>query len=144
MSFSDLREAVEDGMYNDLLAKILEPDTMLPFHFYGTRQLSGQLNGQKKLMLAVLQDAVECLEKYRSSKNAIQQELYQDALNWIRDPSSDWLFCFTTVCDFLGFDPGYLRQSLLEREEQACKKARIGLAEIAGAAQTCKLPSPLS
>ena len=128
-------------MYNDLLAKILEPDTMLPFHFYGTKQLAGQLDGQKKLMLAVLQDAVECLEKYRGSKSAIQQELYQDALNWIRDPSSDWLFCFATVCDFLGFDPAYLRQSLLEREEKTCKTQ---LAEIAGAGGSCKLSSALS
>jgi hypothetical protein len=132
-------------MYNDLLAKILEPDTMLPFHFYGTRQLSGQMDGQKKLMLAVLQDAVECLEKYRSPKSVIQQELYQDALNWIRDPSSDWLFCFASVCDFLGFDPAYLRQSLLEREEKACEKTRTTkLADLAGSARSCKLPAAFS
>lgn len=109
-------------MYNDFLSKVLEPDTISPFQFYGSKQLSGQVDGQKKLMLAILQDAVECLEKYRQSRNCIQQELYQDALDWVRDPAADWLFCFTNVCDFLGFDPTYMRQSLLEREEKASKK----------------------
>src|SRR5918992_4799036 len=104
-------------MYNDFFAKILEPDTMLPFQFYGKTQLSGQVDGQRKLMLAILQDAVECLEKYRTSKSSVHQELYQNALNWVRDPGADWLFCFTNVCDFLGFDPTFMRESLLAREE---------------------------
>lgn len=131
-------------MYNDLLAKILEPDMTLPYQFYGTRQLSGQLDGQKKLMLAVLQDAVECLEKYRSAKSAIHQELYRDALDWVRDPSADWLFCFTNVCDFLGFDSAYLRQSLLGREKRACKSSQTKLAPMARVESACKLPSALS
>lgn len=131
-------------MYNDLLAKILEPDTTLPYQYYGSRQLSGQLDGQKKLMLAVLQDAVECLEKYRASKNPIQQEVYRDALNWVRDQSADWLFCFTNVCDFLGFDPNYVRQSLLQREEQKRKKRRAKLAPVAATEKSCKLSAALS
>lgn len=130
-------------MYNDFLSKILEPDTMLPFQFYGKRQLSGHVDGQKKLMLAILQDAVECLEKYRGSRNSIQQELYQDSLNWICDASADWLFCFTNVCDFLGFDPSFMRQSLLAREEKAGKKIPLRGAEIARSDRSAKLSSAL-
>lgn len=130
-------------MYNDFLSKILEPDTMLPFQFYGKRQLSGHVDGQKKLMLAILQDAVECLEKYRGSRNSIQQELYQDSLNWICDPAAEWLFCFTNVCDFLGFDPSFMRQSLLEREAKARKKVSLRGTELARGDRVAKLPSAL-
>jgi hypothetical protein len=130
-------------MYNDLLAKILEPDMTLPYQFYGTRQLSGQLDGQKKLMLAVLQDAVECLEKYRRAKSPIHQELYQDALDWVRDPSADWLFCFNNVCDFLGFDPVYLRQSLLGREKTGCKNSRAKVIPMAQVEKAGKSPAAL-
>ena len=63
-------------MYDDFLARILEPDTFLPSQFYGNKGLSRQLEGEKRLMLAILKDAVECLEKYRRSKTPIGRELY--------------------------------------------------------------------
>lgn len=112
-------------MYDNFLAKILEPDTILPFQFYGKGRLSGQMEGQRRLMLAILQDAVECLEKYRTSKNSIHRELYQDAFQWVKDDSADWLFCFNNVCDFLGFDPEYVRQSLVDRESRFVRSSSL-------------------
>lgn len=108
-------------MYDDFLARILEPDTVLPSQFYGKMGLSRQLEGEKKLMLAVLKDAVECLEKYRRARSSISKELYQNALAWVEDNNTDWLFSFTNVCDLLGFDPDYLRESLLKREHKNTK-----------------------
>lgn len=108
-------------MYDDFLARILEPETFLPSQFYGNSGLSRQLEGEKRLMLAILKDAVECLEKYRRSRTVIGKELYQNALEWVEDRSGDWLFSFRNVCDFLGFDPDYLRESLLKREHKAGK-----------------------
>ena len=67
-------------MYDDFLARILEPDTCLPSQFWGNRGLSRQLEGEKRLMIAVLKDAVECLEKYRGSRNGPGRELYENAL----------------------------------------------------------------
>lgn len=110
-------------MYDDFLARILEPDTVLPSQFYGKMGLSRQLEGEKKLMLAVLKDAVECLEKYRRARSSSGKELYQNALEWVVDRNTDWLFSFTNVCDLLGFDPDYLRESLLKREHKSVKSA---------------------
>jgi hypothetical protein len=50
-------------MYDDFLARIVEPDIFLPSQFYGNGGLSRQLEGEKRLMIAILKDAVECLEK---------------------------------------------------------------------------------
>jgi hypothetical protein len=111
-------------MYDDFLARILEPDTFLPSQFYGNRGLSRNLEGEKRLMLAILKDAVECLEKYRKSRNSIGKELYQNALEWVEDRTGDWLFSFSNVCDLLGFDPNYMRESLLKREYSAGKPVR--------------------
>ena len=108
-------------MYDDFLARILEPDTVLPSQFYGKMGLSRQLEGEKRLMLAVLKDAVECLEKYRRSRVSTSRELYHNALAWVEDKNTDWLFSFTNVCDLLGFDPDYLRESLLKREHKNTK-----------------------
>ena len=104
-------------MYDDFLARILEPDIFLPSQFYGSGGLSRKLEGEKRLMIAVLKDAVECLEKYRGSSNSVARSNYENAIEWVMDNGTDWLFSFTNICDLLGFDPQYLRDVLLKREK---------------------------
>ena len=111
-------------MYDDFLARILEPDVFMPSQFYGTSGLSRQLEGEKRLMIAILKDAVECLDKYRSSRNSTGRSQYQNALEWVQDKGTEWLFSFTNICDLLGFDPEYLRQMLLKRENRYVKTVR--------------------
>lgn len=111
-------------MYDDFLARILEPDIFLPSQFYGTGGLSRKLEGEKRLMIAVLKDAVECLDKYRGARSSVGQCQYQSAIEWVQDTDTDWLFSFTNICDLLGFDPEYLRETLLKRENKYVKPAR--------------------
>ena len=108
-------------MYDDFLARILEPDIFLPSQFYGSGVLSRKLEGEKRLMIAILKDAVECLDKYRSARTSVGRSQYQNALEWVQDKSTDWLFSFTNICDLLGFDPDYLREVLLKREGKYVK-----------------------
>lgn len=69
-------------------------------------------------MLAILKDAVECLEKYRKARSSSSKALYQNAYEWVEDRGTVWLFSFNNICDLLGFDPDYLRGFLLKREGQ--------------------------
>jgi hypothetical protein len=108
-------------MYDDFLARILEPDVFLPSQFYGSGGLSRKLEGEKRLMIAILKDAVECLDKYRSSRSSSGRSNYLNALAWVEDTSTDWLFSFTNICDLLGFDPDYMRGVLLKREYKIAK-----------------------
>lgn len=110
-------------MYDDFLARIIEPDTFLPSQYYGGRGLSRQLDGEKKLMLAILKDAVECLDKYRDTQSSIGRGLYENALEWVEDRSAVWPFSFNNICELLGFDPDYLREFLLKREREQGDKA---------------------
>jgi len=118
-------------MYDDFLARILEPDIFLPSQFYGSTGLSRQLEGEKRLMIAVLKDAVECLEKYRGSRNSVGQCQYLSAIEWVEDNDTDWLFSFTNICDLLGFDPEYLREVLLKRENRYIKPERAKVLSLA-------------
>lgn len=122
-------------MYDDFLARILEPDVFLPSQFYGAGGLSRKLEGEKRLMIAVLKDAVECLEKYRESRSSTGRSNYENAIEWVMDNSTDWLFSFTNICDLLGFDPEYMRDVLLKREDRYVKPVRekvLSLAAMAG------------
>ena len=49
---------------------------------------------------------------------------YQNAIEWVEDTDTDWLFSFTNICDLLGFDPEYLREVLLKRENRYIKPLR--------------------
>jgi len=111
-------------MYDDFLARILEPDVFLPSQFYGTGGLSRKLEGEKRLMIAILKDAVECLDKYRGARSSAGRSHYENALEWVQDKGTDWLFSFTNICDLLGFDPDYLRSQLLKRENGSAKSVQ--------------------
>jgi hypothetical protein len=111
-------------MYDDFLARIVEPDIFLPSQFYGAGGLSRKLEGEKRLMIAILKDAVECLDKYRDARTSSGRGHYLNALEWVQDGSTDWLFSFTNICDLLGFDPDYLREVLMKRENKYFKPAR--------------------
>ena len=121
-------------MYDDFLARILEPDIFLPSQFYGSAGLSRKLEGEKRLMIAVLKDAVECLEKYRGSRTSIGQIQYQSAIEWVEDIDTEWLFSFNNICDLLGFDPEYLREVLLKRENRYVKRERVRVLSLAALA----------
>jgi hypothetical protein len=122
-------------MYDDFLARILEPDIFLPSQFYGTTGLSRKLEGEKRLMIAILKDAVECLEKYRASRSSAGRIHYDNAIEWVEDTGTDWLFSFNNICDLLGFDPDYLREVLLKRENRYVRDTQprvMSLAAMAG------------
>ena len=111
-------------MYDDFLARIVEPDVFLPSQFYGSGGLSRQLDGEKRLMIAILKDAVECLNKYRGARSSLGSSQYQNALEWVEDEGTEWLFSFNNICDLLGFDPDYLRKVLIKKEGRYASSAR--------------------
>src|SRR5215475_13880766 len=70
------------------------------------------LEPEKKLMLAVLENGVECFQKYALARDRKERLLFQEAEYWVQDTNRDWPFSFAKVCETLGFAPDYLRQGL--------------------------------
>jgi hypothetical protein len=68
--------------------------------------------GEERLMLAVLKDAVECIERYRSAYGARSRSTYHDALRWVRGHDHTWLFSFENICLGLNLNPNRLRSVL--------------------------------
>ena len=73
--------------------------------------------------------AFSALDRYRHF-----QCQYQSAIEWVQDTDTDWLFSFTNICDLLGFDPEYLRETLLKRENKYVKPARPKILSLAAMA----------
>ena len=99
------------------VTSLFQPDTLMPDQYLETFRRKVPLEPEKKLLLAVLEDAISCFQKYVFTREGKGRVLFQDAEQWILQKDSDWLFSFTNVCEMLGFDADYLQDGkLLENE----------------------------
>jgi hypothetical protein len=73
--------------------------------------------GEQRLMLAVLQDAVECFQKYVLAQCLWEKRLFQEAEDWILERNSGWPFSFENICENLQLNPDYIRHGLLVWKE---------------------------
>lgn len=93
--------------------KLFEPDALAPDQFYATLRRSHFVDPERRLMAALLEDAVSCLAKDPSRCSRKQRKHCEEAQTWISaKDGEDWIFSFTNVCETLGFNPDYLRRGL--------------------------------
>jgi hypothetical protein len=95
------------------VTSLFQPDTLMPEQYLETFRRKLYLEPEKKLLLAVLEDAIACFQKYLFSKDGKGKALFLEAQEWISDEDTDWLFSFANVCEMLGFEPSYLRDGLM-------------------------------
>jgi hypothetical protein len=69
--------------------------------------------GEKELMLAILEDAINSFQRYLVAGNEKESKQFQEVQEWISGKNRDWLFSFDNVCETLGLDPSYLRRGLI-------------------------------
>lgn len=91
---------------------IFQPDILIDTQFQATQRRRFQLEPERVLMLAVLQDAVGCFQEHVGAKCKRKQEMHSDAEEWIASSDRSYLFSFENICEALGFDPAYMREGL--------------------------------
>ena len=98
---------------------LFEPDALLPAQFYAAFRGGSAVRGEKKLMLAVLQDALDCYQKYAFAKDGAGLQLFSDAYSWISCDDRNWYFSFENICETLEISPEYLRDGVERWRRQA-------------------------
>jgi hypothetical protein len=91
---------------------LFEPDALLPAQFYAAFRGSSAVKGEKRLMLAVLEDALDCYQKYAVARDGHGRQLFDEAHEWINSPARDWFFSFENICETLEINAEYLRRGL--------------------------------
>jgi hypothetical protein len=81
--------------------------------------------GEERLMLAVLESAVEDFQKYVLARSACGKKLFQQAEEWFLDKDSEALFSFESICETLQLHPHYIRQGLLLWKEARLKTPSV-------------------
>jgi hypothetical protein len=77
-------------------------------------------DGEERLMLAVLQSAVEDFQKYVLAQDKRGKELFQQAEDWILESDSASFFSFENVCAHLQLAPDYVRRGFMRWKAAKC------------------------
>jgi hypothetical protein len=77
--------------------------------------------GEERLMLAVLENAVEDFQKYVLARNPRGKQLFQEVEEWFLDNDSEALFSFGSICETLGLHPDHIRKGLMVWKEAKLK-----------------------
>jgi hypothetical protein len=125
---------------HDRLATLFEPDVLLPAQFFAAFRRAGGLERERLLMLAVLEDAIDCYQKYAHSRDPRGRQMYEEAREWVISGDRTWLFSFENICDTLEISAEYVRRGLREWREknQNGRRPRVVVAAEAAAADLRK------
>jgi hypothetical protein len=103
----------------DRFVNLFEPDTLLPAQYFAAFAREGGLVRERRLMLAVLQDAVECYQKYALARDPKGRLLFEDSAEWIESREREWPFAYENICEVLGLNPEYIRRGLHKWRQQS-------------------------
>ena len=95
------------------MGSLFQPDTLLPAQYFDTFRRKANSEPEKKLMLAILEDAIDCFQKYIFARDGRGKGIFREAEDWILEENSDLLFSFENIWEVLGFNPKYVRKGLL-------------------------------
>jgi hypothetical protein len=95
------------------LAPLTIPDVLTPSQFYGgVRTQHPGTHAMKRLMLAVLEDALRCIQTYVESPNPVHRKAFGEAETWILDRQAQGPFAFDTICEALEIQPDHVREGI--------------------------------
>jgi hypothetical protein len=99
--------------------QLMMPDILMPVQYYdGMRRGNPETQAIKRLMFAVLADAVRCFQTYADARSRAGRRMFGETEWWILDRNSDGPFTFEAICEALGIEPDCLRKGLRQWRAQ--------------------------
>ena len=103
---------------DERLGGLFQPDTLLPSQFFDRVRRRSEHDAERRLMIAVLEDAIDVYRKQAAAADERGRQLFSEAEEWIEDGDRTWLFSFQNICDVLDLDADYLRRGLRAWKEK--------------------------
>ena len=106
---------------------MVEPDTMTPLQFYDHIFAEASLVPEKRLMLAVLEDAIASFQRAFIQPRILPEDFDDnDVEAWLDSDDMSWPFSFASICQALDMEPDYLRSGLRTWRERAQRCGMTG------------------
>jgi hypothetical protein len=113
----------QTGLTTSNVTSVFQPDTVLPTQFCDGRRAETLLEPEKRLMLAILKDAIDCFRDNCSAKQGKKKRLFDNAKGWLFG-SDDWVFGFQNICSVLGLNPKYVLKGLVRWQTKQLSEHR--------------------
>jgi hypothetical protein len=111
--------------HSDYSESRFEPESILPSQFFEGWNKNGALEPIKRLMLAVLTDAVRCYQVGSDAQKILRKRAFREAEEWLFRTKSDGPFSFENVCCTLDIAPDCLRDALHKWQARKVCGARV-------------------
>jgi hypothetical protein len=129
---------------NGALGSLLVPDVITPEQYYDSRRDDSALRPVKRLMMALLEDALRCFQNNADAKSGPRKRLFSEAEEWLCSEDGEGPFSFNTVCETLGIEPEFLRRGLVEwRKQQLAGAAPRRLARRSPVVRVGRISAPV-
>lgn len=128
---------------NGALGSLFVPDIITPEQFYEGQRDESSIRPVKRLMLAVLEDALRGFQNNAAAVAGPRRRLFVEAEEWLCGGEGEGPFSFETVCETLGIEPAFLRKGLLEwRAQQLAGGAHRRLARRSPVVRSGRISAP--
>jgi hypothetical protein len=121
------------------LTDAIAPDFLVPAQYYDLIRRRSRIDGEMRLVFAVLEDAVRCYVRGANTTSRIEREHRDEVIGWFATADASHVpFSFGYVCDVLGIVPAELRGHLdfLRPEDLPTKQMRsVGRRQVMRAAR---------
>ena len=107
---------------DEKIGSLFQPDSLLSTQYFETLRRKTLVEPEKRLMLAILEDGINCFQENLRAQDVRRSRLFQDAEAWIVELDGDWVFSFENVCEALDINPAYVRQGLVRWRENKLSK----------------------
>lgn len=112
-----LAENGEEKEREERMPSVFVPEVLLPEQYNDLLRRKRLLKGEKLLMFAILEDAVESYMTYLNASTSKGQDRFREAEEWINHRNPLELFSFDSICEALDINADYLRNGLLRWKE---------------------------
>ena len=114
---------IEDNAF----ARLVAPEVLTPAQYHdGVHREDRETRAVKRLMLAVLSDAVRCFQAYADARNRVGRLRFAEAQAWILDRKAGGPFAFVTICESLGIEPNCLRKGICQIPSLRAAGSKLG------------------
>jgi hypothetical protein len=96
----------------------LQPNTVHPTQFFAGLERIHAHCGERRLMVAVLEEAFSVYCKHVLARRPKFRRLFAEAEAWFESDDRSWVFSFERICETLGLDAGRVRELTRERKRQ--------------------------
>jgi hypothetical protein len=97
----------------DYLPNIFQGISLLPTKNGETRRKKATSEGERKLLFAVLEDAILCYLQNAGEASPGNRPEFHGAAEWLSSDDESGPFAFLRVCEALSIDAGRLRSGLM-------------------------------